>query len=165
MKKIILALACCSALFASCVKDEDKDPIDVSKTTYLMDGRWQLKVFTWLPDIGDSTSTPVDVYTPLPGCQKDNFYIFNTQTRTSLYEGNSKCNVSDPDSVVYGYNLTNNDQHLEIFTNPDDANHEIRLAGDMTYPTIDTFVITYLKQNPQDSTKTSRYTEKYVKIP
>ena len=164
MKKIILAFACCS-LFASCVKDEDKDPIDVSKTTYLMDDSWQLKVYTWLPDIADSASTPVDVYTPIPGCEKDNFFVFNTTNRTSLYEGMAKCIVSAPDSIAYGYTLSNNDKHLEIFTDPDGENHDILLAGDMTYPTIDTFVMTYLKQNPQDSTKTSRYVRKYVKQP
>jgi hypothetical protein len=163
MKKIILALACCSVL-ASCVKEEDKKPIDVSKTTFLMDGHWQLKVFTWLPDITDSTATPVDIYTPIPGCEKDNFFVFNTTSRVSLYEGSSKCDVNAPDSIVYGYYLTNNDKRLEIYTNPDDANHETLLAGDMTYPTIDSFVLTYLAPNPQDSTKTSRYVRKYAKF-
>lgn len=165
MKKIILAFACCAAIFASCVKDEDKDPIDVSKTTFLMDGRWQLKVATWLPDIDDSTSTPVDVYTPLAGCEKDNFYVFNTINRTSLYEGNSKCNITAPDSTLYGYKLTNSDKYLEIFTDPDADTHFTWLAGDMAYPSIDTFTVTYYKANPQDSTKTSRYINTYVKLP
>lgn len=164
MKKLTLALAC-SALFASCVKKVDKDPIDVSKTTFVMNGMWQLKVFTWLPDVSDIASTPVDVYTPLPGCKKDDFYIFNTKTRVSLYNNLSKCGVTDPDSTVYGYTLINDDKYLTIFTNPDDAEHTNVLAGDITYPSIDTFVVTYLKTNPQDSTKTSRYTEKYVKLP
>ncbi len=163
MKKLILALACSAAL-ASCVKKEDKDPIDVSKTTFVMDGKWQLKVYTWLPDVSDPTSSPVDVYTPLPGCRKDNFYIFNTKTRVSLYDNLSKCAITDPDSTVYGYTLTNDDKYLTIFNNPDDANHTNVLAGDITYPSIDTFVVTYLGINPQDTTKTSRYTEKYAKI-
>lgn len=163
MKKLILALASC-ALFASCVKEEDKKPIDVSKTTFLMAGKWQLKVYTWLPDIADSTSTPVDAYTALPGCKKDNYFIFNTINRVSLYEGMSKCAISDPDSTVFGYTLTNNDQYLDIYTFPDEAEHTTYLGGDMKYPTIDTFVITYLKRNPQDTTKTSRYTEKYAKV-
>jgi hypothetical protein len=162
MKKVILALAICATI-VSCQKKEDTDPIDVSKTTYLMNGTWKLKFSTWLPDINDSTSFPVDVYTPLPGCEKDNFYKFNSINRTTLYEGGSKCDQTSPDSIVYGYKLTQNDQHLEIYTDPDAVDHSIVLAGTTTYPRIDSFVVTYTAPHPQDSTKTSRYVKAYVK--
>lgn len=164
MKRLILALAMCAAI-ASCQKKEDKDPIDVSKTTYLMDGKWQLKVSLWLPDVNDSNATWVDQYTPLPGCEKDNFYVFNTLTRVSLYEGGVKCNISAPDSIVYGYRLTNNDNYLEIYTNPDEENHSNVLAGTVTYSTIDSFMVTYRQQHPVDSAVTSEYKKTYVKIP
>jgi hypothetical protein len=162
MKKVILALAICATI-VSCQKKEDTDPIDVSKTTYLMNGKWKLKFSTWLPDMNDSASFPVDVYTPLSGCQKDNYYKFNTINRTTLYEGGSKCALSDPDSTIYGYRLTQNDLHLEIYTDPDAVDHNTILAGDVTYPRIDSFVVTYTGPNPQDSSKTSKYVKAYVK--
>ncbi|WP_118975408.1 hypothetical protein [Taibaiella koreensis] len=165
MKKLLLAGIACALVFAACQKKEDTDPIDVSKTTYLKSGKWQLKYLTWLPDIGDTMGVPVDQYTPLPGCKKDDFYIFTSINRATFFEGDTKCNVADPDSVALGYALTNDDKHLELYGNPDDETHNTVLAGDMTYPSIDTFVITYLKTNPIDTTKTSRYTEKYVKLP
>lgn len=162
MKKVILALAICATI-ASCQKKEDTDPIDVSKTTYLMDGSWRMKVYTWLPDITDSAGIPVNIYTPIAGCQKDNYFTFYSINRTSLYEGGSKCNIAAQDSVIYGYKLTQDDKHLEIYNNPDEANHSVLLAGDMTYPTMDSFVVTYTAPNPTDSTKTSRYVRAYVK--
>lgn len=162
MKKAILALAICATV-VSCQKKEDTDPIDVSKTTYLMDKSWKLTFFTWLPDINDSASFPVDVYTPLSGCEKDDFFRFYTKNRVSDNEGGSKCNLSDPDSTVYGYELTNNDKFLRIYTDPDLPEHDDVLAGDITYPSIDSFVVTYTAPHPQDSSKTSRYVMAYVK--
>jgi hypothetical protein len=163
MKKVIFALAVCATI-VSCQKKEDTDPIDVSKTVYLMDHGWQLKVSTWLPDINDSTSFPVDQYTGLPSCTKDDILKFNTINRASIYEGASKCNVNNPDSVLYGYALTNNDSHLYMYTTPDEDTHTTLYDGEMTYPSIDTFVLTYLGRNPQDTTKTSRYVRTYAKI-
>jgi len=162
MKKIIFALASC-AILASCVKDEDKDPIDVSKTTYLKDGRWQLKKSTWLPSVDDSTGFPVDKYTELAGCEKDNFLIFNNNTTVSRYEGLSKCEVGAPDSLVYSYELVDNDGFLRIWSNPEDKDNSIILAGKATYPSIDTFFVTYRLPHPQDSSLTSEYVKTYVK--
>jgi hypothetical protein len=162
MKKAILALAICATI-VSCQKKEDTDPIDVSKTTYLMDGGWKLKFSTWRPDINDSASFPIDVYEPIPGCEKDNFYKFNTTNRVSLHEGGSKCVQTNPDSTVYGYVLTQNDSHLEIYTDPDAPNHSIVLAGNVIYPRIDSFSVTYTAPHPTDSTKTSQYVKAYVK--
>jgi hypothetical protein len=162
MKKAILALAICATV-VSCQKKEDTDPIDVSKTTYLMDKSWKLTFFTWLPDINDSTSTPVDQYTPLTGCIKDNYFTFYATNRVSLHEGGSKCDQSAPDSTVYGYELTNNDKNIRIYDNPDLPEHHNLLAGDITYPSIDSFVVTYTAPHPVDSSITSRYVKAYVK--
>jgi hypothetical protein len=162
MKKIILALACCATI-VSCQKKEDTDPIDVSKTTYLKDKTWKLTFFTWLPDINDPASFPFDSFTVMLGCQKDNYFKFNAGNRVTRYDGNSKCSQTDPDSVVYGYALTDNDTHLRIYAEPDIPEPPTYLAGTITYPAIDSFVLTYTAPHPQDSSKTSRYVRAYVK--
>lgn len=165
MKKLIFALAACAVVVISCQKKEDKDPIDVSKTTFLMDGRWQLKVYTTLFDMNDSLSTPVDSYTPLAGCEKDDYLIFNTTNRVSRYQGATKCNISDPDSVIYGYQLSENDRKLWIYTDPESEIHENYLSGDISYPSIDSFTVIYTARNPQDTTKTSLIRKTYCKLP
>lgn len=161
MKKLIFALAAC-AVIASCQKKEDKDPIDVSKTVFLMDGRWQLKWANRV-DINDTFQIEIDDYTPRSGCTKDNFFTFSTRTRAAEHEGASKCNVGDPDSTVYGYLLSDNDKHLRIFTNPDEEEHLTKLEGDIVYPHIDSFILSYKRPNPNDSTMIYKITEYYVK--
>ncbi len=162
MKKLILAFAAC-AVIASCQKKADTETIDVSKTTYLMNGYWQLKAFIWLPDIDDPASTPVDIYTPLPGCDKDNTYKYNTKTTVTEYEGGSKCNTTDPDSTVMNYALTNDDKFLTVFGDPADIPNTTIFAGEVTYISIDSFTVMYTEPNPQNQDLTSRYTMTFVK--
>jgi len=161
MKKVIFALAICATI-VSCQKKEDTDPIDVSKTAYVMNNGWQLKKFTWRPNIADSSSFP-QVQT-IPGCQSDDFLRFYSTNRVSLNTGISKCNIGDPDSTVYGYTFTNNDSHLEIYTDPDASLHDVYLGGDMQYPSIDTFIITYHLPNQQDSSLVDEYVKTYVRF-
>lgn len=162
MKKIILVLASCSIL-ASCVKDEDKEPIDVSKVTYLMDGKWQLKMSTMIPDITDPAAVPVDLYYPLIDCIKDNHLEFKSGSDVTEYE-NIRCNNQQFDLLDMKYSLEQNQQYLKIWLNPDDPDNSIFLAGDISYPSIDTFVVTYLGTNPDDETLTARFTKTYVKF-
>lgn len=161
MRKLILALACCG-LLASCVKDIDKEIVDVSKTTYLMNGKWQLKAMTWLPDINDPTAFPVDVYTSKGDCEKDNQFVFATSSVMVEYE-NLKCALTQPDSTIYNYALTQNDRFLSVWSNPDDVANSIFLAGDITFPSIDTFVVTYNGVHPQNQDLVSRYVKTFVK--
>lgn len=162
MKKIIFALASCAVL-ASCVKEKDKEPIDVSKTTYLMDGRWQLKVYTRYNDINDTTSVS-DALTPMSGCEKDNYFSFNTANVVIQHEGTSKCEITAPDSLEFRYGLTSNDNYLRIWSNPDDADNSIILAGDVKYPSIDTFIVSYNRPSPQDSSIIQKHVKTYVKL-
>lgn len=163
MRKVIFALAVVATI-VSCQKKEDTDPIDVSKTTYLMDNSWQLKAYTIVDDVSDSSSLPIDRYTALDGCVKDNYLTFVSTSRVVEHEGDSKCVVSNPDSVTYGYTLTNNDLNFYMFTDPDSENHTTVYNGDMQYPSIDTFILTYRAPNLNDNTKTSEFVRTYVKI-
>ncbi|PSK92033.1 hypothetical protein [Taibaiella chishuiensis] len=163
MRKLLLAGLGFTLLFASCSKsEEDKQPIDVSKTKMLMSGKWQLKAYVFVNDISDPTSMPLDYYTPLPGCEKDNFFIFNTTNQVSLYEGNTKCAATAPDSTVYNYNFTNDEKYLKIYSNPDDVDNSLILWGDVKYPTVDSFVIYYTTFNSTTEI-TSGHTKTYTK--
>lgn len=165
MKKLILALTI-GTLFASCQYKEDVDPIDVSKTAFVMDGYWMLKGGTWRPDVNDETSTPVDDYAPMPGCVKDNFYQFKTSNRVTLFEGLTKCIATAEDSTVLGYALTKNDSHLRIYSNPDDEPdlQTTIIEGGVKFPSIDSFVVTYDLPHPSVQDVTSRYTRTFVKF-
>lgn len=162
MKKIIFALASCAVL-ASCVKEKDKEPIDVSKTTYLLDGRWQLKSYIRYNDLNDTLSVS-DALTPMSGCEKDNYFDFTSANTVFQHEGNSKCEITAPDSLEYRYSLTSDDRYLRIWSNPDDADNSIVLAGDIKYPSIDSFVLSYTQPSPQDSTIIQKHVKTYLKL-
>ena len=166
MKKVILALSICATIVSCQRQQENVVPIDVSKTVYLMNDAWQLKASTWKADITDTINGPVDQYTSLPSCQKDNYWIFNSPSVVTMYEGKTKCNINAPDSTVYGYTLTNNDNYLTIYNGPvGSPNNTVYLEGNMAYPSIDTFVLTYQAPDPLDTSKTSQYVQTYVKQP
>jgi hypothetical protein len=163
MRKLLLAGLGLTLLFASCKKaEEDKQPIDVSKTQMLMDGRWQLKAYIFVNDINDPTSMPLDHYTPIAGCEKDNFLIFNNRTQVSLYEANTKCVNTAPDSTVYNYSFTNDEKYLKVYGNPDDVDNTLFLYGDMKYPSIDSFIVYYTTYD-ETTEVTSGHTKTYVK--
>lgn len=143
MKKFFLfALGIC--LFASCAKNVDEDgQVNATKQKMLMDKAWQLRGYMIDPDINDSTDIPVNAYTPIPDCKKDNYLIFNDDHTVSEYDHYIKCAMTDPDTVAYNYSLTNNENHLMVWSNPDDVDHSVVMDGDMTYPSIDTFILTF----------------------
>lgn len=163
MKKLLLfAVGAC--LFASCSKNlADDGPIDASKQKMLMDKAWQLKAYTVNPNINDTNSFPQDQYTSLPDCQKDDYMIFNTKDSASWYDHYHKCLLSTPDSIGYHYMLTNNEQHLTMWADPADPDHSVYMYGDMTYPSVDSFVLTW--QIYDSAAKiTSEYVKTFVKI-
>ncbi len=170
MKKIVLALAGCAFLFASCEKaEEDKQPIDVSKTKFLMEGAWQLKAYTIVADISDPASPPIDAYAPIPACVKDDYLAFHSPNEVTEYAGDMKCPQSpgqdeQPDYLSFFYSLTNDDQHLTIWSNPDDPDNSIRMVGEMKYPSINVFEISYVLPNAQNGDLSSRHTLTYVRI-
>ncbi len=162
MRKIVFALATCSIL-ASCVKEENKNPIDVSKTTYLMDGKWQLKMSTIVKDITDPLSFPEDTYAVLQECVKDNYFQFKSESLVTDYE-NVRCQKDQPDYRDLYYALEANEGYLKIWLDPENPDGSIVLAGDISYLSIDTFQVTYVGRNPNNEDLTSRFVKTYVKF-
>lgn len=163
MKKLLLiALGAC--LFVACNKNVDDDgPIDASKQKMLMDKAWQLKAYTVNPNINDTNSFPQDQYEDLADCIKDNYYIFNDQYTMSLYDHYQKCTMSEPDTIAYYYSLTNDEKYLTVWSNPDDIDHSMVMYGNMTYPSIDSFILTWQVYDSTTET-TSESVQTYVKL-
>lgn len=167
MKKLILLFAAFGLLLASCQKNldtaTDAPLIDASKAQLLMHGYWQLTGYTINPNVNDTNAHAVDNYPQIPGCEKDNLYKFQSKSLLSIFEGQSKCVLSAPDSVDYTYSLTNNEMHIKIWANPDDVDNSILYNADISYPTTSQFI---LKYNIYDSTTTltSGYKRTYTKV-
>lgn len=163
MRKLLLfTLGIC--LFASCSKNLDTNgPIDASKQKMLMSAKsWQLRAFTLNPHLEDTNSVAYSIYNTIPDCQKDNYYIFNSQTTVSLYDHYLKCTLSEPDTIAYSYSLTNNEKHLKVWSDPHDPQNSIVMEGDMTYPSIDTFILTY-ETYDANADSTAQYVKTFVR--
>lgn len=163
MKKLILALSCCALVAVACTPEEATQPIDASKARMLKDGSWQLKAYILIPDIAAEIPMPQDVYIAMPGCQKDDYIVFNNDYVLSIYQGLTKCNITDPDSVVYQYTLENDEKFLRVWANPDDPDNSVLMAGDVTYPSVDSFIMTYIAPSVADPDVSSRHTMTFVK--
>ena len=167
MKKLLLIFAAFGLLMTSCQKDldtaTDAPLIDASKAQLLMNGYWQLTGYTINPNVNDSNAFPVDYFPPIPGCEKDNLYKFQSKTLLTIFEGNSKCILSAPDSVDFTYSLTNDEQHIKIWSVPDDMEHSTIYDADITYPTTKKFII-YYKIYDDVSELTSGHTRTFEKL-
>lgn len=163
MKKLVLLLLGLS-VFTACEKTEGADdPIDASKSRLLQDGKWQLKAYTVNPNIHDSLMVPEDKYADLPGCRQDDYFVFAPATFTR-YENWTKCGQDQPESTEYYYALENNENYLRVWAVADDPANSVVMEGDMKYPSIDTFILSY-QLFDAETEWTSEHIQTYVKMP
>jgi hypothetical protein len=129
-----------------------------------MDKSWIVRAWSIKPDINDTLNAPDTTYfSTINGCEKNNYLVFNSPNRVSMHEGASKCDEQAPDSVVYGYTLSNNDSHINIFTNPDGENHDTYIDGEIKYFAIDSFSIKYRLPDPANPDITQEFVKTYGK--
>lgn len=143
MKKLLLFVLM-AGLFVSCEKNLDQDGVvDASKRRMLMDKAWQMTSYTVNPDIDNEQTQPVDVYTGIPECTKDNYFIFNDSFHVSQYDHYVKCSLSDPDTLEMFYQLYENETQLRVWQDNDDPDNTVVMQGNMTYPSVNEFILTW----------------------
>jgi len=161
MKKLLLIIVA-ATMVVSCEKKEEI--IDVSKTRYLMDGFWQLKASKLNPDINDENSVEMDQFPDLQLCLKDNVYKFWTPSQFTVYDGLVKCDVTQPDSLDYFWKFTDGkESYMIVYSNEEFPDESLYWHGEMTYLTIDTFIVDYTETD-ESSGITSRTFNTYVKL-
>jgi hypothetical protein len=104
MNKLILFTALCftTAAFTNCDKNDNPPP---SNTDHITRSAWKF-------DKAMSGSTDVSGF--VNACYKDNVMIFLATGNGTLDEGASKCNASDPQTVNFTWNFTNNGTTLNV---------------------------------------------------
>jgi len=161
MKKLLLIIAA-ATMMVSCEKKEEI--IDVSKTRYLMDGFWQLRASKLNPDINAEESVEMDQFPDLQLCLKDNVYKFWTPSQFTIYDGLVKCDVTQPDSLDYYWKFTDDkESYMIVYRDLDMPQESLYWHGNMTYLTIDTFIMTYTETD-EESGVTSQTFNTYVKL-
>lgn len=144
MKKIYAALI--SGLFAvatlsSCEKEPE--PIDVTKNAFLHERAWQMSDYRLTTNIDAEVPVWTDLFTMMDPCKKDDYFFFHTKNSGAVYDYFIKCATTDPDSEPFYFSITDNDQYITVYTNPEDMAGSIILQGKITTPHIDEFKVNH----------------------
>ena len=104
MNKLLLSTLLCftTLFFTNCNKNDNPPP---SNTDHITRSAWRF-------DKAMSGSTDVSGF--VNACYKDNVMTFLANGNGTLDEGASKCNGSDPQTVNFTWNFTNNGATLNV---------------------------------------------------
>lgn len=142
MKKILFAVGIgvlFSSVLVSCEKP--KEPIDVTKNAFLLKRAWKLKDKKFTANVDVETPVWVDEYTPLEPCKKDDYLYFHTTSSGAVFDYFVKCATTSPDSIAFWYAITDNDNTINIYTNPDDMAGSNIMWGKIETPNINEFKV------------------------
>jgi len=110
MTKLTLTVFSVILILSSCKKDSNSAK---GGSAILTSGKWQITASTSTFTIAGSTQTN-DIFSLLPSCVQDNYYIFNPDGTGTTDEGATKCDDSDPQTTSNGnWQLLNNDTQLQ----------------------------------------------------
>jgi hypothetical protein len=110
MTKLTLTVFSVILILSSCKKDSDSPK---GASAILTSGKWQITASTSVFNIAGAPQT-VDIFSSLPSCTQDNYYIFNSDGTGTTDEGATKCDDSDPQTTSNGnWQLLNNDTQLQ----------------------------------------------------
>lgn len=104
MKKLFTIISFSIAIFfiGSCNKNDSPPP---SNTDHIIRAAWKFD---------KATSGGFDVSSFIDNCYKDNTITFTANGNGTMDEGASKCDASDPQTVNFTWNFTNNGSTLNV---------------------------------------------------
>jgi hypothetical protein len=110
MTKLKLTVFSVILILSSCKKDSNSPK---GASAVLTSGKWQITASTSVFTVAGNSQT-VDIFSALPSCTTDNYYIFNSDGTGTTDEGTTKCDDSDPQTTSNGnWQLLNNDTQLK----------------------------------------------------
>jgi len=137
--KLALTIAIASIGFVSC--DKKEEPIDVSKRAYLYDRAWNLIEHRHTINADDEFPVYTDVLATTSPCKYDDFYFFDTKTSGVYSDYFVRCDASLPEHTPIFLDISEDDQIISVYSNPDDINASLLIYGHMKTPHIDTFTV------------------------
>ncbi len=110
IKPAALAILLAGMTISGCSKKDSKDP---SRSELLASGSWKFS------NAGIDANGDGVIDSPLPDgtigeCSQDDTFVFNTNGTGTADEGATKCDPADPQTVNFGWTLSNNDQNLTL---------------------------------------------------
>lgn len=150
-RTVLCLLFISSLALTSCEKDENK----VSNTDKIT-GTWKLTAMTVDPAIDWFGTQVTNLYAQLPACTKDDLTIFQSNGVVKLDEGDSKCEVSDPQTQTGTWTFNTSESTISVTTDGETESWEINEL------TKDRFSVDYIVEDEEEGI-TYTFTATYVK--
>ncbi len=112
-KYFIITLSLAAVLFAACSK-KATIPVDTQKD-WLRNSKWKIASGTLTVKKPNGKDTVLNYLDWIPACNKDDYFGFNTATTGSFFNGGVRCAPSDPDSISFTYELSNDNKYLSLY--------------------------------------------------
>jgi hypothetical protein len=108
-----------------CDKDDDDNP-----KVLLTGKQWKLTSWISTPPYEVEGQMISNVYTLLPDCAHDDFYIFNTDGTMLKDEGVAKCNEYQPQTISGSWLINSNQTILKITVQESETDYVINELSD-----------------------------------
>lgn len=148
MKKIYAGLLSGLLILTALSSCDKQETVDVTKTGYLYNRGWQIIGLRSTSNVDVEEPIWVNLYDAMDPCKKDDYYFFSTKSSGAVYDHFIKCALSDPDSVQFWFSVSEDDQFIKVYSNPEDVEGSILVQGKITTPHIDTFKVNHRYWNP-----------------
>lgn len=118
MKKNI-ALLCLLAVLVFVACSKKATPSADSVSDMLRKNRWKISSGTLAVRLPNGKDTMLNYLNWVHPCHLDDYFVFNSATQGALFYGSTRCNMGEPDSVTFAWNLGCNNNCLSINSNND----------------------------------------------
>ncbi len=111
--------------FIGCDKDDDETP-----KSLLTGKQWNLTSWISTPPFEVEGQMISNIYTLLPVCSYDDYYVFNTDGSMIKDEGDIKCNEYQPQTISGSWLINSNQTILKLTFENDETNYTISEISD-----------------------------------
>lgn len=137
--KLALSVILASLVLSSC--NENEEPIDVTKRAYLHTRAWNLIEHQYTNNADAEVPVFTDLLATTSPCRFDDFYFFTTKNSGVYSDYFVRCDATLPEQTPIFLDISEDDNIISVYTNPDDVGASMLLYGVMKTPHIDTFTV------------------------
>ena len=112
-KYLVITLSLAVILFAACSKKAT--PSADTYKDWLRNSKWRIASGTLTMKKPNGQDTILNYLNWIPTCNKDDYFGFNTATTGAFFNGSVLCAPSDPDSISFTYQLSDDNKYLSLY--------------------------------------------------
>jgi hypothetical protein len=113
MRKYLILILPVLLIYAACGK---KPGTSIqTRENMLRKGKWKMSSGTLTMKLPSGADTVLNYMNWIPSCRQDDYLVFDSGFVGAIFSGGTKCNASDPDSISFVWQLTNNQNYINLY--------------------------------------------------